>query len=51
MFKRQKAYLVDTFETKYRRFIQEGTWSKQESIDDEQYYIQAKSVAYTSAAP
>ena len=51
VLKEQKTYLNNSFETKYRRFIQEGTWTKQESIDDEWYYLQAKSVAYTSAVP
>lgn len=49
--KEQKTWLNDAFATKYRRFIQEGTWSKQESVDDEKYYLDAKSVAYTSAQP
>ena len=47
----QKEQLYNKFESTYRRFIQEGTWSKPECIDDEVYYLDAKSVAYTSAAP
>ena len=47
----QKEQLYNKFEATYRRFIQEGTWSKPECIDDEVYYLDAKSVAYTSAAP
>lgn len=49
--KEWKKYLNDTFSKRYRRFIQEGTWNKQDSIDDEKYYLEAKSVAYTSAQP
>ena len=51
ILKKQKEKLYNTFESTYRRFIQEGTWSKPEYIDDEQYYLDAKSVACTSASP
>jgi flagellar capping protein FliD len=49
--KEYKTTLTELFESRYRRFIQEGTWNKQESIDDEKYFLEAKSVAYTSAQP
>jgi hypothetical protein len=35
----------------FSRFIQEGTWKDDNEIDDEQYYINAQSVAYNSSKP
>lgn len=49
--KEKKKALNDKFNTMFLRFIQEGTWSKQESFDDEEYYLEAQSVAFTSAQP
>ena len=39
------------FYTKYSRFIQEGTWSSQDYLDENLYYLDAKGIAYTSARP
>ena len=49
--KEAKKSLNTKFYETYRRFIQEGTWNKPESTDDEKYYLEAKSVAFTSAQP
>lgn len=47
----QKEELILNFETKYAPFIQEGTWISESYIDHNLYYIDAKSVAATSALP
>ena len=39
------------FYKKYSRFIQEGSWTSEEYIDDNLYYLDALSVAYTSSRP
>lgn len=39
------------FFNKYSRFIQEGTWTSENYIDDNLYYLDAQSVAYTSSRP
>ena len=39
------------FYKKYSRFIQEGSWTSEEYIDDNIYYLDALSVAYTSSRP
>ena len=39
------------FYKKYSRFIQEGTWISEDYIDDDLYYLDAQSVAYTSSRP
>jgi len=39
------------FYTKYSRFLQEGSWTSQDYIDDDYYYLDAQSVAYTSSRP
>ena len=39
------------FYQKYSRYIQEGSWTSEEYIDDNLYYLDAKSVAYTSSRP
>ncbi len=39
------------FYTKYSRYIQEGSWISQDYIDDNLYYLDALSVAYTSSRP
>ena len=36
---------------KYSRFLREGTWTSEDYTDDELYYLDACSVAYTSAFP
>lgn len=47
----QKEKLILDFETKYSPFIQEGTWISNEYIDHNLYYVDAKTVAATSALP
>lgn len=39
------------FYNKYSRFIQEGSWTSEEYIDDNLYYLDAQSVLYTSSRP
>jgi hypothetical protein len=39
------------FFKKYYRFIQEGTWTKDDYMDDTLYYLDALAVARTSAFP
>jgi hypothetical protein len=39
------------FFRKYSRFIQEGSWIKEDYIDDTLYFLDAQSVAYTSSRP
>ena len=46
-----KDALTNAFNNKYRRFIQEGTWSSTEYIDSELYYLDALQVSNTSAQP
>ncbi len=46
-----KAALDATFQSKFARYIQEGTWISEDYIDDEKYYIDALNVARGSAVP
>lgn len=39
------------FYRKYSNYIQEGSWIKEDYIDDTLYYLDAQSVAYTSSRP
>lgn len=39
------------FYKKYSRFIQEGSWTDEQYIDDTLYYLDALSVAYTASRP
>ena len=43
--------LDEQFNTKYARFIQEGSWISEDYYDDNLYYLDAESVAYTSSRP
>ena len=47
----QKAQLIKEFESKYSRFIQEGTWNSTDYIDADLYYLDALQVSNTSAQP
>ena len=47
-FIKQKTEL---FQKKYARFISEGSWIDQKYYDDNLYYLDANSVAYTSSRP
>ena len=55
--KEQKAliekveFLDEKFYKKYFRFIQEGSWTSQDYVDDNLYFLDAQSVAYTSSRP
>lgn len=42
---------TDLFNKKYSRFISEGSWIDQKYSDDNLYYVDANSVAYTSSRP
>ena len=46
-----KRLLDENFYKKYSRFIQEGTWSDNNYIDDNAYYLDAKKVLAQSAYP
>lgn len=46
----EKQYIKD-FESKYRQYIQEGTWSEESYIDSNLYYFDALQVSKTSAFP
>ena len=43
--------LNHAFNNKYAEFIREGTWSGKDYISDNDYYMAAQNVAYTSARP
>lgn len=47
----KKRALNLQFYKKYSRFIQEGSWINEDYIDDNLYYLDAKSTLYTSAQP
>lgn len=47
----EKAALDARFFTKYASFIQEGTWTSEDYTDDNLYYLDALSMAYTSSKP
>ena len=47
----KKAELINDFNNKYSRFIQEGTWSSTDYLDSERYYLAALQVSNTSAQP
>ena len=47
----EKKVLEDSFYQKFSRFIQEGSWTSQDYIDPNLYYLDARSVAYTSSRP
>jgi len=46
-----KRVLNLQFYKKYSRFIQEGSWIKEDYIDDNLYYLDAESTLHTSAQP
>lgn len=46
-----KKKIETEFNIKYSRFIQEGTWSSDEHVDNELYYLDALQVSNTSAKP
>lgn len=43
--------LHEKFNNKYSRYIQEGSWISEDYIDDDLYYMDGISVAYTSSRP
>lgn len=47
----EKKALENAFYQKFSRFIQEGSWTFQDYIDPNLYYLDARSVAYTSSRP
>ena len=47
----RKEATIKAFNTKYSRFIQEGTWNSTDYIDPEKYYLDALQVSNTSAEP
>lgn len=47
----EKTDLVRSFENKYSGFIQEGSWSSNDYVDSELYYLDAIQVSNTSAQP
>lgn len=47
----KKTSLNKEFYKKYSRFIQEGTWTSEDYIDSELYFLDAQKILYTSAYP
>lgn len=47
----EKKAIENAFYQKFSRFIQEGSWTSQDYIDPNLYYLDARSVAYTSSRP
>ena len=47
----QKQVIKKDFYKKYSRFLQEGTWSSQDYVDSNLYYLDALQVSNTSAQP
>lgn len=47
----EKKVLENAFYQKFSRFIQEGSWTSQDYIDPNLYYLDARSVTYTSSRP
>lgn len=47
----QKRILNLKFNTRYARFIQEGTWIDEKYVDDDLYFYDARSIGYESAMP
>lgn len=47
----EKEKLEESFYKKFSRFIQEGSWTSQDYIDENLYYLDARSIAYTSSRP
>ena len=47
----EKEKLEEAFYKKFSRFIQEGSWTSQDYIDENLYYLDARSIAYTSSRP
>lgn len=45
------ATKINEFENKYSRFIQEGSWTSEDYIDDNLYYMDAESTLHNSASP
>jgi hypothetical protein len=43
--------LIHKFENKYSRFIQEASWTSEDYIDDNLYYIDAETTLHESAQP
>ena len=48
---KQKQEIVNEFNSKYSRFLQEGTWESSNYIDSELYYLDAVEVSNISAQP
>ena len=48
---KQKQEITDRFNSKYSRFLLEGTWESTNYIDSELYYLDAVEVSNTSAQP
>ena len=49
--KEQKQQILNDFNSKYSKFIQEGTWESTDYIDSELYYLDAVEVSNVSAQP
>lgn len=48
---KEKTVLEEAFYKKFSRFIQEGSWTSQDYLDENLYYLDSRSVAYTSSRP
>lgn len=47
----EKKQLIEFFEKKYSRFIQEGSWNSDDYVDDNLYYLDAESTLHNSSQP
>lgn len=47
----EKNKLNLTFEKKYNRFIQEGSWTSEDYVDDDLYYLDAETTLFSSSQP
>jgi DNA-binding winged helix-turn-helix (wHTH) protein len=47
----ETATLIEEFERKYIRFIQEASWTSEEYIDDNIYYFDAETTLHKASQP
>lgn len=47
----ETSLLIQQFETKYSRFIQEASWTSEDYLDDNLYFLDAQTTLHKSAQP
>lgn len=47
----ERQAIVDQFNQRYSRYVQEGTWQSEDYTDHTKYYLDGQAVAYTAARP